>query len=182
MKKILFIIGSTRVQSFNRQTAKYVEQFLSGKAEVSYLDFKNLPFVNQDDEFPVLDSVAKVRQEVMKADGLWVFSPEYNYSYPGYVKNLFDWLSRPNDPSDPQSATAIAGKKVTVCGTGGKFITKGMKEKLTELLGFIQADVMKEPMTGIRVDLEGWSTNVLTISDEDKAALRQQAEAFLKFI
>ena len=39
--------------------------------------------------------VARVRREVVGSDGVWFFTPEYNYSYPGLLKNLLDWLSRP---------------------------------------------------------------------------------------
>ena len=38
MKKILFIIGSLRKESFNKKLAKEVEQMLSGRAMVEYLD------------------------------------------------------------------------------------------------------------------------------------------------
>ncbi|MCH3969639.1 MAG: NAD(P)H-dependent oxidoreductase [Prevotella sp.] len=182
MKTILFIIGSTRAKSFNRQTAQYVESLLKSKANIQYLDFTDLPFINQDQESPVPGIVSRIRKGVMDADGLWVFSPEYNYSYPGYVKNLFDWLSRPNDPGTPNGPTAIAGKKITITGAGGTFATQGMQEKLTELFGFIKADVMKEPMTKIHVNQEAWTSDLLTLSPEDKAHLEKQADAFLKFI
>ena len=37
MKKILFIIGSLRKESFNKKLAKEVEQMLSERAMVEYL-------------------------------------------------------------------------------------------------------------------------------------------------
>ena len=52
MKQILFIIGSLRKQSFNRQVANYVNDLLKDKAQVKWLDFDDLPFVNEDIEFP----------------------------------------------------------------------------------------------------------------------------------
>ena len=41
-KKVLFIVGSLRQGSFNHQLASQAENILAGKAEVSYLDFKEL--------------------------------------------------------------------------------------------------------------------------------------------
>ena len=63
MQHILFIVGSLRRESYNRQLAKQAEQLLQGKAEVSYLDFADLPFMNQDIEFPAPAAVQRVRDE-----------------------------------------------------------------------------------------------------------------------
>ena len=100
MKKVLMIVGSLRKDSFNLQLAKVAEKILKGQAEVRYLHYADLPFMNQDMEFPAPESVARVRQEVLAADGIWIFSPEYNYQIPGVLKNLLDWLSRPLAPND----------------------------------------------------------------------------------
>ena len=95
MKSILFIVGSTRRNSFNRQLAALAERLLEGRAQVGYLTFDRLPFFNQDIEFPPPQAVTHAREMVGRADGLWFFTPEYNASYPGYLKNLVDWLSTP---------------------------------------------------------------------------------------
>ena len=57
MKKILFIIGSLRKESFNKKLAKEVEQMLSGRAMVEYLDYSDVPLMNQDIEFPAPEAV-----------------------------------------------------------------------------------------------------------------------------
>ena len=75
MKSILFIVGSTRRNSFNRQLAAFAERLLEGRAQVGYLAFDNLPFFNQDTEFPPPQAVASVREMVGRADGLWFFTP-----------------------------------------------------------------------------------------------------------
>ena len=59
--------------------------------------------------------------------------------------------------------------------------TAKCREKLTELLTFIKADVM-EPQTGIVLNLEAWTEGRMILSDEQKAALKVQVEAFLKFV
>lgn len=41
-KKVLFIVGSLRQGSFNHQLATQAENILADKAEVSYLDFKDV--------------------------------------------------------------------------------------------------------------------------------------------
>lgn len=57
MKNILFIVGSLREGSFNHQMAKQAESILEGQATVSYLDYKDVPLMNQDLETPVLPTV-----------------------------------------------------------------------------------------------------------------------------
>ena len=92
MKKILFIIGSLRKESFNKKLAEEVEQMIGERAIVEYLDYSDVPPMNQDIEFPAPEAVKRVRDRVAETNALWIFSPEYNYSYPGHLKNLFDSL------------------------------------------------------------------------------------------
>lgn len=184
MKKILFIVGSLRKNSFNRQLAQTAERLIDGRAMVEYLDFQDVPMIDQDTEFPVPVSVAAVREKVTAADGLWIFSPEYNHSYPGCLKNLIDWLSRPVVPGDQKTPLAVRGKKVALSGAGGGGATVKCREKLTELLTlpFIGADVMVRPQTGISLSGEAWTTDRLMLSPAQEDALKRQTEAFLDFI
>ena len=181
MKRILFIVGSLREGSFNRQLAREAEQMIGARAEVTYLDYKDVPLINQDIEFPEPEAVCRLRATVKEADGIWVFTPEYNFSYPGHVKNLFDWLSRPVVANDYETPTVINGKKVALSGAGGKMATAKCREKLTELLTFLKADVM-EPQTSIALNVEAWTEGRMILSDEQKVALKNQVEAFLKIV
>ena len=47
MKKVLFVVGSLRSGSFNAQFAKNAEKVLEGKAEISYLDWSQVPVFSQ---------------------------------------------------------------------------------------------------------------------------------------
>ena len=184
MKKILFIIGSLRKDSFNRKLAEEAERMLSGRATVEYLDYSDLPMMNQDIEFPAPEAVNKVREKVAKADALWIFSPEYNYSYPGHLKNIIDWLSRPLVAGDRQTPLAINDKKVALSGAGGAAGTAKCREKLTELLTlpFIRADVMTEPQTGIQLSREAWTEGRMILTEAQMEILKLQVEAFLEYI
>jgi len=178
MKKILFVIGSLRAKSFNRQVANEAKDIIGNRAEVSELDYSNLPLLNQDIEQPELEVVAHIRKAVGEADALWIFTPEYNFSYPGHLKNLLDWLSRPVIPMDYATPTCINGKRVAISGAGGKAATANCRAKLTELLAFIKADVLPEQV-GIAVPAESWSTDVLVLTDEQIAELKAQADKLI---
>ena len=178
MKKILFIVGSLRAKSFNRQLAMMAKEIIGNRAEVSELDYSDLPLLNQDIEQPEPAAVARIRKVVSEADALWFFTPEYNSSYPGHLKNLLDWLSRPVILLDYGTPTCINGKRVAISGAGGKAATANCRAKLTELLTFIKADVLTE-QTGIALSTEAWGTDILTLTDEQKAQLSVQADALI---
>ena len=59
MKKILFIVGSLREGSFNRQLAREVEQMIGARAEVTYLDYKDVTDTEGDNPFAVLKKLKK---------------------------------------------------------------------------------------------------------------------------
>lgn len=184
MRKILFIIGSLRKESFNRKLAMIAEQLMAGRAEVEYLDYTDMPLMNQDIEYPAPEPVTRIRHKVAEADALWIFTPEYNYSYPGHLKNLIDWLSRPLTPGDRETPLAIHQKPVTLSGAGGASGTAKCREKLTELLTLpmIQARVMSQPQTGIVLNTEAWTEGTMILTAQQRSDLKKQVEAFLEFM
>ncbi|MBQ8222712.1 MAG: NAD(P)H-dependent oxidoreductase [Bacteroidales bacterium] len=191
MKHILFIVGSFRNNSFNRQLANVAEEILKNRFHISYLDFKDIPYMNQDieingqqatDSEERISSVVRVREEVIKANGIWVFTPEYNRSYPGLLKNLFDWLSRPMDVSNFTNPTAAQGKKITLSGAGGKNRTISCRDKLVDLLEYMKMNVMKEPQTGIELGMEAWVKGEFHLNEQQLSELKEQAEKFASFV
>lgn len=178
MKKVLFIVGSLREGSFNKQLAREAEQLLSGKAQVTYLDYRDVPMINQDIEFPAPAPVQQLRSTVAEADAIWIFSPEYNYSYPGPLKNVIDWLSRPTVAGD-YSSTTIAGKLVTVSNVAGNSAGANCRAKLIDLLKMVRAQVLEEPHTGVVLSGEAFVTGKYDFTESDLAQLQAQAEAFV---
>ena len=176
------IIGSLRTGSFNRQIAERAMEIIGNRADVSILDYHDIPFMNQDIEYPAPDSIQHVRKDVLDADGIWIFSPEYNYSIPGVLKNLLDWLSRPLVKGDPERRTAMTGKAVTLSGAGGRSGASNARKRLSELLLFMKARQMEGEETSVALTPEEFSSDTVAFSDELLAKLGDQAERFLKFI
>ena len=180
--KILMVVGSLRKGSFNRQLANVIAGILGEHAEVSFLEYSDLPMMNQDLEYPVPEVVQRIRSDVLDADGLWIITPEYNHSYPGVLKNLVDWLSRPVDPLDRRSSSAIRGRKVAISSVAGNSSGSFCRERLSELLTTIGADPMEDPQTGFTLDADAFTSDILTLKLEDLDRLKVQADAFLDFI
>ena len=178
MKNILFVVGSLRKGSFNHQMAEKAEQLLEGKATVSYLDYSNLPLMNQDLETPTLPSVQAARDAVLAADAIWIFSPVYNFAIPGVVKNLLDWLSRALDLLETRGPSALQDKIVTVSSVANAG-HETMFASFQVLLPFIRTQVVGD-FTGTTVNPEAWATGELVLTDEAIAGLEKQAQALLE--
>lgn len=180
--KILFIVGSMRKTSFNRQMANEAKLLIGDQAEVSYLDYSNIPYMNQDLEADLPEYIAYVKEQVRDSDGVWIFTPEYNGMIPGVLKNLLDWLSRPWIPFDYSSGSPVRGKPVTFSGVGGGNKTQGCRAMLDTLLKRIGMKVMSEPSCGFGVTPAIMKSDNWEMSKEEIDELKKQAEAFLKFI
>lgn len=97
--KILAFSLSLRQDSYNKRLIKLAELMLQDNnitTEILDLLEYDMPAYNEDVQnnkgFP--DGAEKLKNKLETADGLIIASPEYNYSYPGYFKNMFDWVSR----------------------------------------------------------------------------------------
>ena len=180
MVKILFIVGSLRKDSFNLQLAQAAEKYLAAKAEVKYLDYKDVPFFNQDIEFPAPLAVSCVRDVVKNADGIWIFSPEYNHYFPGVLKNLLDWLSRPVGNAE---GNVLNGKLVALSG-----ITPGMcgaalaQDHLVTLLSFLNMKIMNVPRLTIPNAMTQLDENGKLHLTTSAKFLEKQVEVFLEFV
>jgi chromate reductase len=97
--RLLAFAASLRRESLNKKLlAVAVTRLRDLGAEVDHADFAEFdaPLYNADlqngEGFPA--GVREFARRLGAADGLVIASPEYNYSLPGTLKNLIDWVSR----------------------------------------------------------------------------------------
>lgn len=178
-KKLVFIVGSLRRGSFNRVLAEHAAAYVADRADVEFLDYADVPFVNQDIEFPAPEAVTRVRRAVESADGVWIFTPEYNFSFPAPVKNLIDWLSRPLVAGDYETPRPLTGKPVTVSGAGGRGATAGVRRAFVPYLTYLQAKLVDGEGQGFVLPGEVWGGAPYVIPAEDAARLDKQADDLL---
>lgn len=116
----------------------------------------------------------------MAADAIWIFSPVYNFSIPGPVKNLLDWLSRALDLSDPSGPSALQDKIVTVSSVanGGH---NQLFDVYKELLPFIRTQVVGD-FTATCVNDTAWVDGKFVATAEVLESLQTQAEALVEAI
>ena len=169
--KVLMIVGSLRKNSFNKQ--------LGDRASVSVLDWSEVPVFNQDEEFPTPKSVAEARVAVNEADAIWIFTPEYNHSVPGSLKNLFDWLSRPLEDGTP---SVLTGKVMTMSGVGGLNTLRYAFAAWMPSLTLFKMRIVPVPFTGVTLNREMFSTDKLELNAAMRTSLKYQADATLQAI
>lgn len=98
--KLLALAASTRPESLNKRLlAHAVSIARSAGAEVTSLDYAEFDTPTYHGPAPLPPAAARLAQLLRSHDGLLLATPEYNWSIPGGLKNLIDWLSvEPESP------------------------------------------------------------------------------------
>src|SRR3974390_395737 len=93
--QIAVIVGSNRKDSINRQLAQALAKLAAGKFEPKLVRIDDLPMYNQDHEGNLAPEVVRFKDELARADGVLIVTPEHNRSIPTVLKNAVDWGARP---------------------------------------------------------------------------------------
>lgn len=94
--KLLSIAASTRTGSHNARLVTLAARAAEGAgATVTTLDYAgcDAPIYHGDHKGPLPKGAVILSEAIAAHDGLLLASPEYNWSIPGGLKNLIDWLS-----------------------------------------------------------------------------------------
>jgi len=95
MTRILGLSGSLRQGSYNSALLRAAKELYPENITIGSIE--GIPLYNGDLEAKGMpDEVLRLKEELANASGLLLFSPEYNNSVPGVLKNATDWLSRPS--------------------------------------------------------------------------------------
>jgi chromate reductase len=95
LPQIAVIVGSNRRESINRKLAQSLIKLGAGKFDAKIVRIDDLPLYNQDNEGSLPPEVVRFKDEITKADGVLIVTPEHNRSMPTALKNAIDWGARP---------------------------------------------------------------------------------------
>jgi NAD(P)H-dependent FMN reductase len=112
--RILALVGSLRSGSHNRQLAEAAVALAPEGVEVELFEgLADIPYYNEDidTEQDAPAAAVRFRESAAAADGVILFSPEYNGTIPAVLKNAIDWASR------PMGSGVFVGKPLAVVGT-----------------------------------------------------------------
>ncbi|WP_341862052.1 NADPH-dependent FMN reductase [Gymnodinialimonas sp. 57CJ19] len=114
MTRILGISGSLRRASFNTALLRTAQGLMPEGSTLIEGTIAGIPLYDADEEQAngLPSAVKTLKAQIEEADGLLLFSPEYNNAMPGVFKNAIDWTSRP--ASD--ISKVYGGKPVAVLG------------------------------------------------------------------
>lgn len=128
--KFLMFAASKRKDSVNKKLIAQASKMLKDAGHtVDVADFEEFecPLYDQDtqDAAGVAEGGRKLINRMKAADGVIIASPEYNYSIPGTLKNLIDWVSRDKPmPWDGQKILLITASPSIVGGNRGYWATR----------------------------------------------------------
>lgn len=144
--QIAVIVGSLRKGSFNKQLAEALVKLAPPEFSFSRVEIGDLPLYNQDDDGHPAETVVRMKNAIMAANGILIVSPEYNRSIPGVLKNALDQGSR------PPGRNAWAGKPAGILGTSqGSIGTAMCQQHLRNVLSYLDVPVMRQPEAYIQM-------------------------------
>lgn len=143
--KVVAIVGSIRESSIHRMFFEAYKEVCKQEFDLVEAKIDEIPMYKGIDDEP---AVLKLAKEVENADAVIFFSPEYNYSVSGVLKNTIDCLSR-------VSPQPFAGKPASIIGgSPGVIGSARMQYHLRQIGVFLDLNFMNKPevMIGSAMD------------------------------
>ena len=127
---VVALSGSLREKSYNTALLREAARLSPSGMEVAIASIREIPLYDADLEARGMPApVTELSERIKNADALLIATPEYNFSIPGVLKNVIDWLSRP--PLDQ----VLARKPVAIIGAGGRLGSARAQYHLRQVCG-----------------------------------------------
>jgi len=161
------ISGSLRKKSFNTMVIKAAQKLVRANIVIEHISIADIPMYNFDLHEKIFpEAVEKLCTSIKTSDGVIIVTPEYNYSVPGVLKNVIDFLSKnPLKPFDKKAVGIISASPSLLGGVRAQY-------HLRQILVAVNAMTMNIPEVVI--------TQVNTKFDEDGNLTDEKTTAFLK--
>jgi len=178
---LIGLSGSLRKGSYNSALLRAAAALMPSGSTLRIESIAGIPLYEGDIESGkgVPAPVARLKDAIAAADGLMLFSPEYNNSVPGVSKNAIDWLSRP--ASDIERV--FRGKPVAVAGasTGnfGTLLGQGAWLPVFRILG---ARLWSGPRLVVPRAASVFDANGEITDSATRDALAKFVEGFVAFV
>lgn len=165
-KRIGFMVGSLRKESFNKKIAEKLIDLLPEGFEGEIIDWANLPVYREeyDQDEPV--EYKEFRGKLDSYDGIIFQTAEYNRGMPGGLKNAIDVGSR------PWGKNRWAGKPAAVFSSSIGALSGALAaNQLRQVVSFLNMPTLTQP--------EVYLGNIGNSFDEE-GKMKKDLEDFLK--
>lgn len=177
---MLFTAGSFRTDSLNKKYAKEALRLAKELGHTGeFVDLRDyaIPVYDGDDEAKngAPAGVKKLGEQIAAADAVVLSTPEYNYSMPGGLKNVVDWLSR-------LRPSPMAGKPLLLLGAspGALSAVRGMTHSK---VAFDSVGMHVFPtLLGLGMAGEAFDTDGKLKDEKKAAALKDLIDKFAKHV
>jgi len=111
------ISGSLRNKSYNTIVLKVAQKLAPANIAIEQISIADVPMYNFDLHEKIYpESVQKISTAIKTADALIIVTPEYNYSIPGALKNVIDFLSKHPEKAFNKKAVGIISASPSLLG------------------------------------------------------------------
>jgi chromate reductase, NAD(P)H dehydrogenase (quinone) len=174
---IVGICGSLRAASINRMALALAGQSMPSGMEMETAEWRDVPVFDADvfaKGYPPV--VHALRERIRRADGVVMATPEYNFSIPGGLKNVIDWLSRGDDQP-------FAGKPVAILtASPGPVGGARVQYHLRQVMLFVNAMVLVKPEVFIGMAAGKFDANGNCTDETTRKFVTAQMAGFEKWI
>jgi chromate reductase, NAD(P)H dehydrogenase (quinone) len=159
---VIGISGSLRQGSFNSMALRAACKLAPEGMHIDIADLAPIPLYNDDVRnagWP--DSVTELKERIRATDAVLLVSPEFNFSVPGVLKNMLDWMSRPPAPPFDGKPVAIMGASTGILGTAR------MQYHMRQILVYMNTFTVNKPevfitLAATKFDAQGDLTDAPT--------------------
>jgi chromate reductase len=174
--QIAVVVGSLRADSFNRKLANAIVKLAPPEFSFKQSQISDLPLYNQDDDGNQAESVKRLKNEIKGAQGIMFFTPEYNRSMPGVLKNAIDHASR------PYGQNVWTGKPAGILGVStGVIGTALAQQHLRNVLSAVNVLTLAQPDAFIQAK-EGLFDEAGNIGADSKQFLQNWMDRYVAWV
>lgn len=99
----LAIVGTNSDVSTNRILLQFMQKHFASEVSIDLYEIKDLPaFIEKDEieeaEVNIPEKVQDLLDQISKADGIIIATPEYDHAIPAVLKSALEWVSYTTQP------------------------------------------------------------------------------------
>lgn len=173
-KKIGFLLGSYRKDSYTQKIAETITNLLPKGFETEIIEISHLKFYNPD--IDLSKEYKEYREKMNEKDAIIFITPEYNRTFPAILKNAIDIYSTPygNAPWKNKKVSVISHSPTL---TGGVCANLDLRKPLM----FLGADLLSNPeMVLSKINDNFYENGKITARTEE--FIKKFIETFIKHI